>query len=471
MSPVRTFRALPENIIRVNSSSHLFQDIYETYPDRRYVGIYNFFTPVLLIRDLELYKQIILTDHDVFHAHSDIMPPGLDPLWSKNVVALNNQHAWRNMRAALTPLFTSTKLKTSFTVIKQFSANFIDYLMTESMNENTVVEMNEVCKRLLCEASTTFSFGVHSGAINNPDSKMYSMVKEMMMFSALGGYRRLVDKIFPKLLQWTGAKIYSKEVRNFFTNVMRQSVKMQRENNATISTVTNTILQLHKIEKSHIDELDGNALEDTMAQALILMFAGTETIANILSSLIYQLTIHDDIQKKLYDEIVKTIKDFDVSYHNITSVNYLDDVVNEIIRLCPPNAIIDRQAMEHCVIKPKNPDEKTLIVEKGMTVWVLTQAIQMDTKYFSNPKLFDPDRFSKKNRQIIEPFSFTPFGSGPRICPGYRYGILIIKLVITELLLNFELLPTEKTYIDHACNMYNIKQHGVWIKLNPRKKN
>ncbi|KAB0800019.1 hypothetical protein PPYR_07899 [Photinus pyralis] len=226
--------------------------------------------------------------------------------------------------------------------------------MEQVEGERNVMEIREICKRLLCDITTTYIFGVNCDAINNPDSEMYSMAEKSMTFKAARG---LVAEFFPKLLKWKGTKMYSEDVRQFFASITRQSIKMHLENNLNSSTVINMLLERYKIEKSRIDDLDGIVLEDIMAHALILVFSGYETVNNTLAALIYELTMHADVQKQLYEEIVKTVNDHDVSYDDIISIGYLDHVVNETIRLHSTNAIIDRRTMKNYVIKAENPDE------------------------------------------------------------------------------------------------------------------
>ncbi|XP_031339994.1 cytochrome P450 9e2-like isoform X2 [Photinus pyralis] len=471
VSPFRCFRAFTENVLRLNSSSHVFRDVYCEFQNKRYVGSYNFFRPVLLIRDVELVKRITVKDHAVFHSHSDIIPLELDPMWSRNIVALADRDVWKSKRGSLTPFFTIKQVKNLFSTLKQFSEKLVEHLIARSEGQAAVVEMREVCKRLSCDISNTYSFGVNSDSINNPDSEMYTMTDKAFMVPTLYGIRYYVDKLFPKLLKWTGVKVFSDEVRHFFTNIMKQSIKIRAESNFTGLDVINLLLELHKVEKSRADNLDSQVFEDIMAQALILTFAGYDTVTSALSSLIYELTVHPDIQKKLHEDILNTIENFNgiLNYDSVMAIEYLDNVIDEVMRMHPVTAIIDRQATKDYVIEPKNPDEKTLLIEKGTPIWILHKAIQMDPNYFPNPTKFDPARFSKENRKNIEPYSFIPFGSGPRMCLGSRLGLMKVKLVAIELLLNFELLPTKKTYVKDAYNTYNLRQHGVWVHLIPRK--
>ena len=45
-------------------------------------------------------------------------------------------------------------------------------------------------------------------------------------------------------------------------------------------------------------------------------------------------------------------------------------------------------------------------------------SLHRDPEYFPDPEKFYPERFSDENKQKIVPFSYLPFGSGPRNCIG-----------------------------------------------------
>lgn len=44
---------------------------------------------------------------------------------------------------------------------------------------------------------------------------------------------------------------------------------------------------------------------------------------------------------------------------------------------------------------------------------------QLNEAYFTDPKVFEPERWLKENEAIkSEPFAFCPFSAGPRNCIG-----------------------------------------------------
>lgn len=54
-------------------------------------------TPILLLRDPELIKQICVKDFEAFPEHQNDIPEDVDPLWAKNLFAsksMNYMHLY-----------------------------------------------------------------------------------------------------------------------------------------------------------------------------------------------------------------------------------------------------------------------------------------------------------------------------------------------------------------------------------------
>lgn len=88
-------------------------------------------------------------------------------------------------------------------------------------------------------------------------------------------------------------------------------------------------------------------------------------------------------------------------------------VISETLRMYAPLGFLDRFANEDYEI-PKTG----LVLKKGTAVYVSVHGLHYDPEYFPDPEKFDPMRFSKENKHKIRPFTYMPFGEGPRGCIG-----------------------------------------------------
>lgn len=95
-------------------------------------------------------------------------------------------------------------------------------------------------------------------------------------------------------------------------------------------------------------------------------------------------------------------------------------------------------------------------------------ALQRDPNHFPDPDRFDPERFNEENKKSINPYTFIPFGIGPRGCIGSRFALLETKALFFNLLRNFELSPGKKLEIPLKLSLSGIglnAQGGFWINM------
>ena len=116
---------------KASIGKHL-QKIYEQHSDKPYVGIFSFDKPILLIRDLELVKNILVKDFQNFIDRVISLDEKLDPLGSKGLFAMKGQ-LWRHWRTNLTPAFTSGKMKMMFYLVDTCGKELADCLDKNSV--------------------------------------------------------------------------------------------------------------------------------------------------------------------------------------------------------------------------------------------------------------------------------------------------------------------------------------------------
>ncbi|KAF5295365.1 hypothetical protein FQR65_LT01555 [Abscondita terminalis] len=460
------------NVFRIKTMQQIIIDSYKKFSKHRYIGFYSFNDEVLIVKDLELIKQIMVKDFDVFPDHKTFIPPNTDPLWEKNLFQLKAEDGWHDMRTTLSPSFTSNKLKTMFVLMQDCSKRFVENFKSQ----NTTVSLNvkDAFTKFANDIIGTAAFGITCDSIKNPTNEFYVMGKEATDFSGLKAFRFFGYAISPTIMKLFGVPIFNSRVRNFFNRIIKETVDYRKEKNIVRPDMINLMLQAQKAQENHESKKSIDLTYESMtAQALIFFTAGFETISTAMTYLMYDLAVNRDVQEKLYSEINEALPGGqEASYEVLSAMKYLDCVVSESLRFHTPIPFLDRKAVKPYTIEPVMPWEKPLHLEKGSLIWVPVEALQHDEAYFPNPEKFDPERFNSENKAEINPFTYLPFGSGPRICIGSRFALLEIKMLFVDLLQHFEIVTNEKTQIPlkpSKANFNLIPNEGIWVSFKPRK--
>jgi cytochrome P450 len=82
-------------------------------------------------------------------------------------------------------------------------------------------------------------------------------------------------------------------------------------------------------------------------------------------------------------------------------------------------------------------DGKNILKNATMSISIFQ--IHRDEKYFPEPEKYKPERFLVENTEKRHPYAFIPFSAGRRNCIGQRFAMLEIKVVLANLLRNFNI--------------------------------
>jgi cytochrome P450 len=183
---------------------------------------------------------------------------------------------------------------------------------------------------------------------------------------------------------------------------------------------------------------DGQGMSDQLilSESMQLLVAGHETSSNALSWLFYLLSSRPDCLERVRQEFDSVLGEAPLGYADVPKFEFTTQVINEGLRLYPPFWMIDRMAMA---------DDRVgdLAIPSGSTVIVYVYGAHHAPRYWQNPENFDTERFTKANDKLRTPFTFLPFGAGPRGCIGGNYAMLQILMILSDVLrkYDFQLAP------------------------------
>jgi cytochrome P450 len=183
---------------------------------------------------------------------------------------------------------------------------------------------------------------------------------------------------------------------------------------------------------------DGKGMPDELilSESMQLLVAGHETSSNALSWLLYLLSSRPDCLEKVRQEFDSVLGEAPLGHSDVPKFEFVTQVILEALRLYPPFWMVDRMALA---------DDRVgdVAIPRGSTVIVYVYGAHHAPRYWQNPESFETERFTKANEKLRTPFTYLPFGAGPRGCIGGNYAMLQILMILSDLLrkYDFQLAP------------------------------
>ncbi|KAK5639986.1 hypothetical protein RI129_010797 [Pyrocoelia pectoralis] len=404
---------------------------------KKFGGYHLLIRPIFVPTDLDLIRKMLINDFDHFTDHIGYVNAEIDPI-SLNIFNAKGSH-WQRIRSKLSFAFTPAKSKIMFETVLKTAEDF-KQLMKKYVERNESFDMKEVSERFTTDIIISYGFGIESNALRSGTSEFRKLVSEL-----IASFRIMLVVFFPELFSLLTLRTYSKNVTNFFTDLVEGIAKYRKQNGIARDDFIHHLLQNssdHTITNSEVKQMNrgdmGLSLNEMAAQCFAFYSAGYETSAAAISFTLHELALNQEIQNKAREEINIILENHNgkITYEAIKEMEYLNNCLFESLRMYPPVPTNTRL----CTKSYKIPNSN-VVINKGMYVFLPMYAIHRDPEHFPNPDTFDPDRFSKGRNTSRESASFFPFGDGPRKCIGYKFGILQVKVALVVLLKHFRFFP------------------------------
>jgi len=160
-------------------------------------------------------------------------------------------------------------------------------------------------------------------------------------------------------------------------------------------------------------------------QMLTLLIAGHDTSTALLAWALYEIGRHPQVQEGLYRQAQALQAEVPPGAEQVASLDYFEQVINEILRLYPPIHVGNRKA-------EKDLPACGYEIPQGERVMVSYYTTHHDEQHWPHPEKFDPARFAPGEKHV--PYSFLPFGGGPRNCLGANFAGVEAAVILARLL-------------------------------------
>ncbi|XP_065092310.1 probable cytochrome P450 6a19 [Ochlerotatus camptorhynchus] len=443
------------------------QEVYSTLKattGAKLGGMFFFVNPAVIILDLDFAKDVFVKDFQYFHDRGVYSNEKADPITTHLVTMEGTK--WKNLRTKLTPTFTSGKMKMMFPTITAVAEEFRNCMENE-VAKGGEIEMKDFLARFTTDVIGSCAFGLECNSLKDPKAKFREMGRKILSTTPMGFLRRILSITFRDLAKLLGVRLSDPEVANFFMNAVRDTIEYRERTNVQRNDFMDLLIKLKNavpIEEGGSSQQGGLTFNEIAAQSFVFFVAGFETSSTAMSFCLYELAINQELQDKARQNVEELFaKHGSMSYEAVHEMRYIENCINESLRKYPPLPNILRN-----VTKPYHVPDMNVTLEQGYRVLLPVYAIHHDSQYYPEPEKFDPDRFSPEATTKRHQMAFVPFGEGPRMCIGLRFGMMQARVGLAYLLKHFRFTLSSKTPSPlkiMANSTILASEGGLWLNI------
>ncbi|KAL2165242.1 hypothetical protein VTH06DRAFT_538 [Thermothelomyces fergusii] len=296
------------------------------------------------------------------------------------------------------------------------------------------VDISDLFFRFTLDSATEFLLGHDVKSLSHPRQEFAEAFGEVQRIQSLISRAGALNGLVPRGQFKRNLKV----INNFINTYIERALRLSPEELASKSKSDAGYTFLHALAGYTRDR---RVLRD---QIIAVLLAGRDTTACTLSWTLYELARHPDALRKLRAEILSVVgPSRPPTYEDLKSMKYLQNVMNETLRLYPVVPFNVRLALRDTTL-PRGGGPSGLEpikVLKDTPVSYSTLAMQRrEDLYPAGPDsppadAFSPDRWATWQPR---PWQYIPFNGGPRICIGQQFALTEMGYVLTRLFQRYD---------------------------------
>jgi cytochrome P450 len=207
---------------------------------------------------------------------------------------------------------------------------------------------------------------------------------------------------------------------------------------------------------------EGVTEQQVRDEVMTLFLAGQETTGPALTWTFYLLSRHPEAEEQLHAEVERVLGGRPPSADDFPDLQYTRMVFSEALRLYPPAWGLGRRALA--------PDEiGGYPIPNGATVLMSQYVMHRNPVYWDAPDEFRPDRFLPGAQANRRPYTYIPFGAGPRMCLGEQFAWMEGVLLTAAIARRFRLRLAPEARIEPVARMSIRLKHGLPMIVEQRR--
>lgn len=353
----------------------------------------------------DLVQRVLFSDNDEF-----VKFDGYESVFGQGIVSVYGDQ-WRAQRGAMQPAFVPDRVQTYAETMRRI----IDEKVTTVDDEQTV-DMRQWFSDLTMEVMLETLFGGAAGK-KATISEAAERITEWFLETATAG------DVPPEVNEGFDAGM------DDLTSLIDEMVG-QRDGSEDGDLLSMLIALGSDSEAGYTDD----RIRDEM---ITMLFAAHETTSLTLTYTVFLLANAPRVESRLRRELDAVLGDHGVRPEHLDDLGYTERVIDEALRLyCPAHSLFRETTRDVTVGK--------FTIPEGEVVHLPQWVVHRDERWWDDPTTFRPERFAGDSEP--RPFSYFPFGAGPRRCLGEDFARVEAKLAVAAFVDEFDFERETETF-------------------------
>ncbi|RWS22262.1 cytochrome P450 3A24-like protein, partial [Leptotrombidium deliense] len=336
------------------------------------VGYYSGRYPMVIVSDPELLKQIQIKEFKHFNGRFLPLKNGIhpDPRNAHMLIRVKDQK-WKEMRTIIRQAFTASKLKSSIGVMDDTVNGLITSVERFIDEGKEEFDIYPLFQGLTLETIGRSAFGITTEAQTNPNDPFLLSARAVFEIRLNSSLLATLSICFPEfesilyplrvlselfcpsdsdyLMKSSSAIVGARKSNDSLRRKdLLQAMIDAKVNVKDLSSIDEHSLSINAdMSKGEKDDTNSPtdkkqtyktmSVDEMVANTVLFLEAGYETTSTSLAFVMHILVNHMDVQEKMRDEVMQLLeKDGQLDYNTVSSLPFMDAVINETLRIYPP---------------------------------------------------------------------------------------------------------------------------------------
>ncbi|CAG2065151.1 unnamed protein product, partial [Timema podura] len=250
--PLPLFGNMKDIFLQRDSLGGVLMKEYERHAGQPYFGLFSVDRPAMVFRDLDLIKNILVKDFDVFMDRSNPMDEKIDPLNAKGIIGQRGKK-WRYIRMKLTPTFSSNKIKNMFYLVDAKALELAEFVEQQSLKGNTI-PVKEITAGYTIDVLASCAFGVNANAIVDRKAEFHEILRQIFELTTIDLIKTTIAFFLPWAVKYLKLKLTNDHVDDFVRKTLWDVVAHREETGLVREDFVHLLMKLRK---------GGEVLEET----------------------------------------------------------------------------------------------------------------------------------------------------------------------------------------------------------------